>query len=123
MMDMNDQRRHARKINTITEERKEAGKQYLFYTKMYVPEYLKYFFHETGGLVQSSIPFSKKKDSENFVFLTAVKQLYKHGLIGEDLYPCVNRILLQKAMMNRDDVMMAIDPNLDLSKIRPPPKR
>jgi hypothetical protein len=51
MMEINDQRRHARKINTITEERKEAGKHNYFFTKMYVPEYLKYYFHETGGLV------------------------------------------------------------------------
>jgi len=90
---------------------------------MYVPEYLKHYFQDTGGVVQSTIPFSKKKDSENFVFLSAVKQVYKHGLLGEDLYPKINQIVLQKLGLNRDDVMMAIDLNLDISKIRPPPKR
>lgn len=71
-MEANDQKRHRRRLNIVTDERREAGRQNFFLTRMYVPDYLKYYFHETGGVITSSIPFNKKKDSENYVNLLAV---------------------------------------------------
>ncbi len=60
---------------------------------MIIPEFLKYFFVKTGGVIHSDKIFPKKRDSENYVALNAVKQLYLYGLYGEDLYPNLNRYL------------------------------
>lgn len=51
MMEMHDQRRSKKKILVVTEERKDPTKYNVFFSKMYMPEYLKYFFADSGGLV------------------------------------------------------------------------
>lgn len=66
-----------------------------FYAKMILPEFLKFFFFETGGVIFSDRGFQKKREAECYVNLLAVKQLYYFGLYGEDLYPNFNRYLNQ----------------------------
>ena len=78
-----------------------------------MPEYLKYFFSRSGGVVYSDKCFQKKKDSENYVSLLAVRRLYECGLYGDDLYPNLNRYLNAKIINN--------DSTLPMSKYQPKP--
>lgn len=114
-MDQHDPKRHKRKIITITEERTESGKNKTFFTRMLVPEYLKYFFADSGGLVVPDLTFPKKKESENYAYLLAVKRLYAFGLFGEDLYPNINRYLNQKLLNIGDNPELL---NLDIDEQR-----
>ena len=50
--------------------------------------------------------FQKKKDSENYVALLAVRRLYEVGLYGDDLYPNLNRFLNQKYMIPSEDSLI-----------------
>lgn len=88
-----DQIRQKRKIEYKTEERIDPIKNRSFCSKLIMPEYLKYFFYRSGGVVYSDKTFLKKKDSENYVSLLAVRRLYECGLFGDDLYPNLNRYL------------------------------
>ena len=63
---------------------------------MFLPEYLKYFFFDTGGKIRSDKSFSKKKESENYATLIAVKRLYQYRLFGDDLYPSLTRFFAQQ---------------------------
>lgn len=71
-----------------------------FCTNLIMPHYLKYFFPRSGGVAYSDKSFQKKKDSENYVALLAVKRLYDVGLYGDDLYPNLNRYLNSKFVDN-----------------------
>lgn len=90
-----DERRHKRKMTMNVEERMDYSKMKSFYGRLVLPEYLKYFFSESGGVIKSSRGFAKKREAENYVSLVAVKRLYTCGLYGEDLYPNINRFLNQ----------------------------
>jgi hypothetical protein len=61
-----------------------------------MPEYIKYFFANKGGVAYSDKKFQKKKDSENYVSLLTVKRLYECRLYGNDLYPNLNKYLNMK---------------------------
>ena len=50
--------------------------------------------------------FQKKKDSENYVALLAVRRLYEVGLYGDDLYPNLNRFLNQKYMIPSEESLI-----------------
>jgi hypothetical protein len=56
--------------------------------------------------VYSDKSFQKKKDSENYVALLAVRRLYEVGLYGDDLYPNLNRFLNQKYMIPSEDSLI-----------------
>lgn len=85
-----------RKIEIKTEERVDAFKNRTFSTKLIMPEYLKFFFAKSGGIVFSDKCFQKKKDSENYVSLLTVRRLYECGMYGDDLYPNLNKYLNAK---------------------------
>ncbi len=91
-----DQIRLKRKIDIKSEERIDAFKNKTFSTKLIMPEYLKYFFSRSGGVVYSDKCFQKKKDAENYVSLLTVRRLYECGLYGDDLYPNLNKYLNAK---------------------------
>jgi hypothetical protein len=56
--------------------------------------------------VYSDKSFQKKKDSENYVALLAVRRLYEVGLYGDDLYPNLNRFLNQKYMIPSEESLI-----------------
>ncbi len=97
-MNKEDQIRKKKKIECITEERIDNAKFKTFWTKLILPSYLKYFFPRSGGIVYPDKEFLKKKDSENYAYLLAVKRLYDVGLYGDDLYPNLNRYLNKKLL-------------------------
>jgi len=66
-MEHHDSKRHKIKLKITAEERCENGKNKTFYAKLLLPDFLKYFFALTGGMVSGDIGFSKKKDSECYV--------------------------------------------------------
>jgi hypothetical protein len=101
-----DRERHKKKVEYKTEERVDSVKNRTFQTRLYLPDYLKYFFIKNGGVVYSDKSFQKKKDSENYVALLAVRRLYEVGLYGDDLYPNLNRFLNQKYMIPSEDSMI-----------------
>jgi hypothetical protein len=88
-----DHKRHARNIIAQTEE--TLIDQYpKFQTKLIMPDHLKWFFYETGGVVcDNRRKFPKKKESENYAYLLVVKKLYHYGLFGEDFYPSIDKIV------------------------------
>jgi hypothetical protein len=101
MMDVGDQRRNKKKVVVYTEEiYLDYRKFNVFRSKLYLPDYLKYFFFDKGGLVDSSLTFTKKKEAENYVYLEAVKRLYQYGLFGDDFYPNLNKVIYQKYIGN-----------------------
>ncbi len=86
-------KRQKRKLVVNTDEYSIADSNKQFKSRMYLPEYLKYFFYTIGGVIHGDRGFSKKREAENYVHLIAVKQLYACGLYGEDLYPNLSRFL------------------------------
>ena len=93
-MEQYDKQRHKRKVIQKTEESLYDDMYPKFKTKLIIPDYLKYFFYESGGVVYDSHRmFSKKKESENYAYLLVVKKLYGFGLYGEDFYPDLDKVI------------------------------
>ena len=88
-----DQKRDRTKCIKQTKEKLMASNRKYFLTRLIVSHYLKYFYYETGGVVNPDRGHSKKSESINHVYLKAVKILYEKGLFGDDLYPNLNRYI------------------------------
>lgn len=87
-----DCKRHKRKALITHEEKKLDVNYHVFHAKLYIPEYLKYYFTYCGGVLVTDTYFNKKKEAENYVYLLAIKRLYECGLYGDDMYPALDRI-------------------------------
>jgi hypothetical protein len=89
-----------------------------------MPEFLKWFFYETGGLVQDRDKwFSKKKESENYAYLLVVRKLFEYGLYGEDFYPNLDQVITRNLTRTTDKVKgidnLGVNANSDSTEFRP----
>ena len=100
------------------EEKKVDVNYIVFYAKLYVPEYMKYYFTDCGGILTTDTSFNKKKESENYVYLMAVKRLYEYGLYGDDMYPALDRIFAKNFAIHAP-LPQSSKPNANAQEFRP----
>lgn len=100
-MELTDKQRHKRRVVQKFEESLYDYQYPKFKTKLIMPEYLKYFFYESGGVVYDPHrSFSKKKESENYAYLMVVQKLYSYGLYAEDFYPDLDKVIWKNVIQN-----------------------